>query len=63
MSRFKFNLAKGLPPPKDLSEREYAKLFNYSKGCQGCRFHKELRIYWLPRVRSCTDCIKLNAVR
>ncbi|CAI2164411.1 12970_t:CDS:2 [Funneliformis geosporum] len=63
ISRIKFNLAKGLPPPKDLLEREYAKLFNYSKGCQNCKSNKQLRIYWLPRIRSCPDCIKSNAVR
>ncbi|CAG8438804.1 16936_t:CDS:2 [Funneliformis mosseae] len=62
VSRIKFNLAKGLPPPKDLLEREYAKLFNYSKGCQNCKSYKHLRIYWLPRIRSCPNCIKINAI-
>ncbi|CAJ0840931.1 373_t:CDS:2, partial [Entrophospora sp. SA101] len=61
-SRETFTPFKHMDPPFDLTEKQFAMILNFQKGCQICkRKDKTIQIYWVDFIRSCKDCLQYMA--
>nr|CAG8545018.1 15556_t:CDS:2 [Entrophospora candida] len=61
-SRETFTPFKHMGPPFDLTEKQFAMILNFQKGCQICkRKDKTIQIYWVGFIRSCKDCLQYMA--
>ncbi|CAG8490635.1 21387_t:CDS:2, partial [Dentiscutata erythropus] len=57
-SRDKFTIFKDQDPPEAMTQKTFAKLLTFEKGCQFCKTKEEtLTVYWIPGVRSCFECM------
>ncbi|CAG8494524.1 3696_t:CDS:2, partial [Scutellospora calospora] len=57
-SRERFTVFRDMIPPKGMSQKRFAQLLNFEKGCEVCKSkEKNVQIYWPAFVRSCKDCI------
>ncbi|CAG8609684.1 3753_t:CDS:2, partial [Dentiscutata heterogama] len=57
-SRISFTIFQNKEPPSGMSQQNFARLLTFEKGCQFCKTkEKPLTIYWIPGVRSCSDCM------